>query len=110
MVGELKKEVSERREMSIDNFDEDLNTFTQKFIAADSDFAKYALENGSSFTYSGHAGLGFVFNLDLQEKEYQIAEEAVNWLIQAEYLWCSKKTSVSFKEVTLTPIIMAQHC
>ncbi len=35
-------------------------------------FTKYALENGSSFTYSGHAGLGSVFNLDLQEKEYQM--------------------------------------
>ncbi len=33
-------------------------------------FTKYALENGSTYTYMGHAGLGSVFNLDLQEQQF----------------------------------------
>ncbi|WP_111978532.1 signal peptide peptidase SppA [Algibacillus agarilyticus] len=40
-----KQEVSERRNMATTNFDENLSTFTEKFLAADSDFAKYALDN-----------------------------------------------------------------
>jgi hypothetical protein len=35
-------------------------------------FTKYALENGSAYTYAGHAGLGSVFNLDLLEEKYGV--------------------------------------
>ncbi len=43
-----------------------------------------------------------VFNL--AEKEYLIAEEAMNWLIEAGYLWCrNPRKPISFEGVTLTP-------
>ncbi|WP_210394598.1 hypothetical protein [Motiliproteus sediminis] len=41
---------------------------------------------------------------DLSEIEYQIAEEAMEWLIQAGYLWCKNPgRPISFEGVTLTP-------
>jgi hypothetical protein len=46
-------------------------------------FTKYALENGSSYSYMGHAGLGSVFNLDLAEKEYG---EKINYNINQKQL------------------------
>lgn len=39
-------------------------------------FIKYALENGSSIQYMGHAGLGAVFDLDYLEKKYK---EKINY-------------------------------
>jgi len=43
-----------------------------------------------------------IFNLD--EKEYQIAEEAMYWLIEAGYVWCKNPTKpISFEGVTLSP-------
>jgi hypothetical protein len=48
-------------------------------------FTKYALENGSSYTYAGHAGLGSVFNLDYMEKEYGVK---INYLTdQKQFLY-----------------------
>ena len=49
------------------------------------DFTKYALENGSAYSYAGHAGLGSVFNLDLMEEEYGVK---INYLInQKQFLY-----------------------
>ena len=39
---------------------------------------------------------------DLSDVEYDIAEETVNWLISAGYIWC-KKPGYSFEGVTLSP-------
>lgn len=45
---------------------------------------------------------GGIFNLD--EKEYQIAEEAIEWLIEAGYIWCKNPgRPISFEGVTLSP-------
>jgi len=46
-------------------------------------FTKYALENGSSYSYFGHAGLGSVFNLDLAEQEYG---EKINYNINQKQI------------------------
>ena len=41
---------------------------------------------------------------NLAEIEYHIAEEAMEWLIQAGYLWCNNPSRpISFEGVTLTP-------
>lgn len=43
-----------------------------------------------------------IFNLD--EKEYQIAEETMLWLIKSGYVWCENPSrSISFEGVTLSP-------
>ena len=43
-------------------------------------------------------------HIDLSEKEYQIAEQAMEWLIQADYPWCTNSGHpITFEGVTLSP-------